>query len=187
MLEIRLSRQNRGRHSHPAPVYLSGIPRIVAPTSREPRLGLPARIPRAFLLAAGNVARNFLILRRHRRSVSDRRDVIIDINGYFAPPGGPGALHFYPVTPYTARGYSLNMTVVTPGPLIYLTTWPQGLPQPLVSTLNSFRGDGGQRGPGAGRARRRHQCIRARCDRPDHRHQRVLRAVMGVCGSRCKT
>jgi uncharacterized repeat protein (TIGR01451 family) len=26
-------------------------------------------------------------------------DVIIDINGYFAPPGAPGALHFYPVTP----------------------------------------------------------------------------------------
>ncbi|MGC2656902.1 MAG: hypothetical protein WA324_02920 [Bryobacteraceae bacterium] len=26
-------------------------------------------------------------------------DVIIDINGYFAPPGGMGALSYYPVTP----------------------------------------------------------------------------------------
>jgi hypothetical protein len=26
-------------------------------------------------------------------------DFIMDINGYFAAPGGPGALHFYPLTP----------------------------------------------------------------------------------------
>jgi len=26
-------------------------------------------------------------------------DLIIDVNGYFGAPGGPGALHFYPVTP----------------------------------------------------------------------------------------
>jgi serine protease len=26
-------------------------------------------------------------------------DVIIDINGYFAPPGGMGGLHFYPIVP----------------------------------------------------------------------------------------
>ena len=30
---------------------------------------------------------------------SDGSDVIIDINGYFAPPGGPGALSFYTVPP----------------------------------------------------------------------------------------
>jgi hypothetical protein len=31
--------------------------------------------------------------------VTNDADVVIDINGYFAPPGDPGALSFYPVTP----------------------------------------------------------------------------------------
>jgi len=31
--------------------------------------------------------------------VNDPSDVIIDANGYFAPPDGPGALYFYPVAP----------------------------------------------------------------------------------------
>jgi len=42
--------------------------------------------------------------------------------------------------PATAQAYSLNVTVVPPGPLSYLTLWPAGQPQPLVSTLNSFQG-----------------------------------------------
>jgi len=42
--------------------------------------------------------------------------------------------------PDTAQAYSLNVAVVPPGPLIYLTLWPTGQPQPLVSTLNSFDG-----------------------------------------------
>ncbi len=42
--------------------------------------------------------------------------------------------------PATAQAYSLNVTVVPPGPLPYLTLWPAGKPQPLVSTLNSFQG-----------------------------------------------
>jgi hypothetical protein len=109
--------------------------------------------------------------------VSDSTDVIIDINGYFAPPGGSGALSFYPATPCrvadtrgngfpagafgppsmaanatrafpipasacsiptSAQAYSLNMTVVPPAQLTYLTTWPTGQPQPTVSTLNDF-------------------------------------------------
>jgi Domain of unknown function (DUF2341) len=39
--------------------------------------------------------------------------------------------------PATAQAYSFNMTVVPPGVLGYLTTWPAGSPQPLVSTLNA--------------------------------------------------
>jgi len=108
--------------------------------------------------------------------VSDPSDVIIDINGYFAPPGGSGALLFYAATPCriadtrgngftgafgapsmaanatrtfpvptsscgiptSAQAYSLNMTVVPPGQLTYLTTWPCGQSQPGVSTLNDF-------------------------------------------------
>jgi uncharacterized repeat protein (TIGR01451 family) len=108
--------------------------------------------------------------------VTDSTDVIIDINGYFAPPG-TGGLSFYTATPCrvadtrgngfpagafgppsmaanatrtfplptsscnvpsTAQAYSLNMTVVPPGQLTYLTTWAAGQAQPGVSTLNDF-------------------------------------------------
>ncbi|HLJ49942.1 MAG TPA: FG-GAP-like repeat-containing protein [Bryobacteraceae bacterium] len=108
--------------------------------------------------------------------VSDPSNVIVDINGYFAPPGSPGALYFYPVTPCrvadtrgatgllggpslgaggsrtfpipasacglpaTAQAYSFNMTVVPSGPLLYLSTWPAGQTQPVVSTLNDLQG-----------------------------------------------
>ena len=39
--------------------------------------------------------------------------------------------------PATAQAYSFNMTVVPPGVLGFLTTWPAGSPQPFVSTLNA--------------------------------------------------
>jgi YVTN family beta-propeller protein len=43
--------------------------------------------------------------------------------------------------PSTAIAYSLNVTVVPlQGALEYLTIWPTGLPQPVVSTLNSLDG-----------------------------------------------
>jgi hypothetical protein len=42
--------------------------------------------------------------------------------------------------PATAAAFSLNVTVVPEGPLGYLTVWPAGQPQPLVSTLNSQDG-----------------------------------------------
>ena len=40
----------------------------------------------------------------------------------------------------TAAAYSLNVTVVPPAPLGYLTIWPAGEFQPLVSTMNSLDG-----------------------------------------------
>ena len=108
---------------------------------------------------------------------SNTTDLVVDINGYFAPPG-PGGLNFYPVTPCRlvdtrnpsgifggpsmtggmtrafplsqgscglpavpgAQAYSLNMTVVPQGVLSYLSTWPAGGAQPVVSTLNAFKG-----------------------------------------------
>lgn len=42
--------------------------------------------------------------------------------------------------PVSATAYSLNATVIPPGPLSYLTLWPSGGTQPQVSTLNSFQG-----------------------------------------------
>ncbi len=102
--------------------------------------------------------------------------VILDINGYFVPPGThPNALAFYPVTPCrvldtrypngplggpimpdassrsfpvrstcglpsSAQAYSLNATVAPTIALAFLTLWPTGQGQPLVSTLNAYQG-----------------------------------------------
>ena len=52
----------------------------------------------------------------------------------FPIPLGPCAI------PSTARAYSMNATVVPAGYLGYLSTWPTGQSQPLVSTLNSWTG-----------------------------------------------
>ena len=40
-----------------------------------------------------------------------------------------------------AQAYVFNATVVPQGTLSYLTLWPQGSPQPLVSTLNASTGN----------------------------------------------
>ncbi len=98
--------------------------------------------------------------------VSDAAEVILDINGYFAPPG-TGGLSLYTVAPCrvidtrpnafsntltvnaegsgcappsTAQAYVLNATVVPSGSLDYLTLWPNGEAQPFVSTLNALDG-----------------------------------------------
>ena len=103
---------------------------------------------------------------------SNTTNVLLDINGYFAAPGG-NTYQFYPLTPCriidtrngqnggslqagverdyliagkcgvptTATAYSLNVTVLpTQGSLDYLTVWPQGESQPVVSTLNDNTG-----------------------------------------------
>jgi len=92
--------------------------------------------------------------------------LVIDINGYFAPAAAAG-LPFLGVTPcrvvdtrrtnpsgpvtgldvavaagscgipVQARAFVLNVTAVPPGPLGYLTLWPQGQPRPVASTLNA--------------------------------------------------
>ena len=97
-------------------------------------------------------------------------DLVIDINGYFAPPD-TGGLSFFALTPCramdtrnpagaqpfngkidanvvssgcgapaSAQSFVLNATVVPPGPMGFLTLWPQGAAQPLVSTLNAIDG-----------------------------------------------
>lgn len=42
--------------------------------------------------------------------------------------------------PTSATAYSLNVSIVPPGPLGFLTLWPTGQPQPLVATLNDLEG-----------------------------------------------
>jgi hypothetical protein len=101
---------------------------------------------------------------------SSDTDLLLDINGYFAPPG-PGGIYLHTVTPCrvldtrnepfppypgpyvihvetstcappdTAAAYVLNATVLPlGGPVQYLTLWPPEQAQPGVSTLNAFDG-----------------------------------------------
>ena len=96
---------------------------------------------------------------------TNQTDLILDINGYFAPPAAAG-LHFYAITPCrvldsrnqfstpqagkqtisfsgacnvpnSASAVVVNATAVPKGGLGYLTLWPDGQSQPLASTLNS--------------------------------------------------
>ncbi|HLK54861.1 MAG TPA: hypothetical protein VKU42_15480 [Candidatus Angelobacter sp.] len=102
--------------------------------------------------------------------VTNNSDLVIDVNGYFAPPAA-GGLSFYALTPCrvldtrntpgfppftgtvdanvvpsgcgapaTAQSFVMNATVVPPGPFNFLTLWPQGTTRPLVSTLNASDG-----------------------------------------------
>ncbi len=75
---------------------------------------------------------------------------LIDTRNASGPLGGPylpaGQARAFPVQssackiPATAQAYSLNMTAIPAGALGYLTTWPTGTAQPVVSTLNSLTG-----------------------------------------------
>jgi hypothetical protein len=99
---------------------------------------------------------------------SNGTDLIIDINGYFAPPAA-GGLSLYNVAPCrvldtrqaagafsgkldvpvaasacgvpaAAQAHVVSATVVPSGPLGFLTLWPQGQVQPNVATLNALDG-----------------------------------------------
>jgi hypothetical protein len=101
---------------------------------------------------------------------SNATDLVVDINGYFAPPGA-GGLSLYNLPPCRvldtrqptgslpfsgeldvnvlgavcggtpqAQGYVFNSTVVPPAALGFLTLWPQGTTQPAVATLNALDG-----------------------------------------------
>jgi hypothetical protein len=69
-------------------------------------------------------------------------------SGAFGPPSLVGGVsRAFPMQasttcsiPATAQAYSLNITVVPPGPLSYITVWPTGQSQPVVSTLNDPTG-----------------------------------------------
>jgi hypothetical protein len=100
---------------------------------------------------------------------SDTTDLVIDINGYFAPVAA-GGLSLYNVAPcrvldtrtpglvqlsgtmnvnvpgsgcgipMEAQAFVFSTVVVPPGALGFLTLWPQAQPQPYVSTLNAADG-----------------------------------------------
>jgi hypothetical protein len=99
---------------------------------------------------------------------SNATNLLIDVNGYFAPLG-TGGYNLYALTPCrvldtrsnggaftgklvvnvasspceppsTAQAYVFNATVVPSGALGYVTLWPDGEAQPGVSTLNAADG-----------------------------------------------
>jgi hypothetical protein len=100
---------------------------------------------------------------------SDTTDLVIDVNGYFAPVA-TGGLSLYNVAPcrvldtrtagpvplsgttslnvpnagcgipVSAQAFVFSAVVVPPAPLGFLTLWPQAQAQPLVSTLNAADG-----------------------------------------------
>jgi DNA-binding beta-propeller fold protein YncE len=100
---------------------------------------------------------------------SNSTNLLLDVNGYFAPAGADG-LSMYPQSPCrvldtrqnngppfmgqktvnvadsacppasTATAYIFNATVVPPGPMLFLSLWPDGEMQPVVSTLNAKDG-----------------------------------------------
>ena len=75
--------------------------------------------------------------------IADTRDANGPLGG---PEMGAATTRSFPIPasgcniPATALAYSLNVTVVPDGVLSYLSAWPAGSSQPLVSTLNSFDG-----------------------------------------------
>ncbi len=101
---------------------------------------------------------------------SNDTNLIIDINGYFDTPGEGGMALYPTATcraldtrhvngafsgaaiplldavnsacalPSTAQAYVFNATVIPVGFLGYLTLWPDGQSQPVVSTLNALDG-----------------------------------------------
>jgi len=70
-------------------------------------------------------------------------------NGTFGGPSLPaGGSRSFPLLSSScippagsaAQAFSLNVTAIPPGPLTYLTIWPSGQTQPVVSTLNDLEG-----------------------------------------------
>ena len=99
---------------------------------------------------------------------SNQTDLLVDVDGYFAAPSSSGLSLYTQVPcrvldtrqsgngfngqitvpvessscapPNNAGGYIFNATVVPPAKLLYLTLWPHGTTEPVVSTLNANDG-----------------------------------------------
>ena len=75
--------------------------------------------------------------------IADTRSVG-GFSGFFGPPTmTAGTTRNFPIPssscsiPASAQAYSLNIGVVTPGALTYLTVWPAGQSMPVVGTLSA--------------------------------------------------
>jgi hypothetical protein len=140
--------------------YPTGVARPVVATLNDPTGTIVAN---AAIVPAGNGGSIDVY-------ASDTTQLVVDINGYFAPPG-TGALSLYTLPPCrvldtrqpsgsppisgqidvtviasgcgsvpSAHAYVLNATVVPTASLGFLTMWPQGTTRPVVATLNALDG-----------------------------------------------
>ena len=120
-----------------------GKPKAEGRAAEVARVVSPAAVPLASISSAPLA---FVALNPCR--VVDTR-IGSGFTGAFGPPslaaGGLGRT--FPLQssstcsiPSTALAYSLNITVVPPGPLGFITLWPTGQSRPLVSTLNDLTG-----------------------------------------------
>jgi uncharacterized repeat protein (TIGR02543 family) len=113
---------------------------------------------------------------------------LVDTRGADGEFGGPsiqgGTARSFPIPqnqncniPASAAAYSLNVTVVPHGFLGYLTMWPTGENQPVVSTLNSYgRPHQGQRSHCARGNNGASACMSNTTERHP-RYRRLLRAA----------
>jgi YVTN family beta-propeller protein len=140
-------------------VWPKGEPQPTVSTLNDPTGTIVAN---AAIVPAG--AQNATAFYAHNNNT----DLLVDVNGYFAPPG-TGGLSLYPTVPCrvldtrngsgafmgqitvgvasspcalpnNAEGYVFNATVIPSGRLGFLTLWPHGQTQPTVSTLNALDG-----------------------------------------------
>ncbi len=136
-------------------VWPTGEPQPVVSTLNNPTA---TTVANAALVPSGNGGQVSVY-------ASQSTQLIADIDGYFAP-AAQGGLSLYPAAPCrvldtrsgngpfmgeltvnvaasvcsppsAAQAYVLNATVVPSGRLGYLTLWPDGEGQPVVSTLNA--------------------------------------------------
>jgi hypothetical protein len=71
--------------------------------------------------------------------ILDTRTSVDPVTSEVVPTGGPPFTGEKTLTYTIGQAvYVLNATVVPTGPLWYLTLWPDGITQPIVSTLNSY-------------------------------------------------
>ncbi len=110
---------------------------------------------------------------------------VVDTRNADAPLGGPymagNQERSFPLLtsscgiPSFAEAYSLNFTVVPHVPLWYLTVWPTGQSQPLVSTLNAYTGTVTANAASVpGRFPGGYLCLCNQRYRPGNRHQWLL-------------
>src|ERR1035441_1113629 len=108
----------------------------------DPTCNAPAGCGTVFSLSGVNpIPNQFVPLTQPCRAIDTRPE-----HGGGGPIQG-GTFRNFPISSEGACGtlpsaaaFSLNVSVVPNGPLSYLTVWPAGQPQPLVSTLNSLDG-----------------------------------------------
>src|SRR5271157_4455496 len=129
-----------GATNNTVPVAVGDGPQTLAVNATTDRIYVPNFTDGTVSVIAGDTALQFVAV-PPCRLVDTRLQ-----NGGSGPIQGGTSRSFTPPQlggcniPTTAAAYSLNVTAVPEGPLGYLTVWPAGQQQPLVSTLNSVDG-----------------------------------------------